>query len=311
MVDLTVIIPVFNESDNLTGFIKELNISLSRLNKSFEILAVNDGSTDNSLIVLKKLQNQYPKLKIFQLRKNYGKSVAYLIGFNKANGNICLTIDADGQDMPDQIPKLLALIQSGFPVVVGWRKYRQDSLFKKISSCLWNYLLKVFSGIDLHDVNCGLKAFQKNILKSEYFRGDFHRYLPVIIAMDGYKIAEVEVKHRPRIKGQSKYNVFRIFPAVFDFLTNMFLARYGYKPMHLFGPVGLFIFTLGMLINLYLLGIKLAGFPIGGRPLLTLGLLLTISGLQFLFTGFLGDLVIRNEDLNIEGYLDDKQKIII
>lgn len=308
---LSIIVPLFNEAENLRSLYRELNKFILSYRANAEIIFINDGSTDNSLAIFKSLIKTYPRLKVLSLRKNFGKSAAYLVGFSSAKGKIIVTVDGDGQDIPGEIPKLLSVIKKGYHVAIGWRKKRSDAFLKRLSSYVWNKILFLFSGIKLHDVNCGLKAFQKNILKPEYFRGDFHRYLPVIIGMDGYKIAEVEVKHRPRIKGQSKYNVLRVFPAIFDFLTNMFLARFGYKPMHLFGSIGSVVFLLGMLINFYLLIIKLSGQAIGGRPLLILGLLLTISGLQFIFTGFLGDLVIRNDDLNIEGYLDEKQKIFL
>ena len=300
---LSVIIPIYNEAENLIRFIPELDRALSKLSSEYELLAINDGSTDESMSVLTKLKKKYLRLKILSLRKNFGKSAAYLVGFTKAKGDIILTIDSDGQDMPEEIPKLLTVLKKGYQVVVGWRKKRSDPAPKKFSSFLWNKVLSISSGIKLHDVNCGLKAFRHEVLNSHYFRGDFHRYLPVIIAMDGYKATEVEVSHRKRLKGTSKYNYSRFFPALFDYATCMFLARFGFKPMHLFGSIGFFIFMLGMLINFYLLLIKLTGESIGGRPLLILGLLFTLAGLQLVFTGFLGDLIIRREDLSPEDYL--------
>ena len=208
--------------------------------------------------------------------------------------------------MPTEIEKLLKKISEGYDVVVGRRINRKDSVSKKTASLIWNYFLRLFSKVNLHDVDCGLKAFRKYVLKRDYLRGDFHRYLPVAIAMDGYLVTEVDVIHRQRKKGKSKYNFKRIFPAVFDFITNIFMARFGYKPMHLFGSVGLFILTFGMLINLYLFCLKLAGFSIGGRPLLILGLLLTMAGLQLVFTGFLADLVIKKEEFTADDFLPGK-----
>ena len=306
---ISVIVPIYNEAGNLTSLLAELNKSLAEISAGYEILAVDDGSTDNSLTELKKLKKLYGKLNILSLRKNFGKSVALMVGFTKSKGDIVVTIDADGQDVPSEIAVLLKEINKGFDVAVGWRKNRSDSFIKKMSSSLWNKLLYLFSGIKLHDVNCGLKVFKKEVLNSRYFLGDFHRYLPVAVAMDGYRVTEVTVKHRPRLKGISKYNYSRIFPAVFDFFTNMFLARYGLKPMHLFGQIGVLIIIPGLLINMYLLVLKISGNAIGGRPLLILGLLMTISGLQFIFTGLLGDLIIRNKDLSITEYLENDKQI--
>ena|SRR3989338_1904288 len=300
---LSVIIPVFNEEDNLPEFIPELNEAVAHLSNSYELLAVNDGSTDKSQTVLTKLEKRYRNLKVFTLRKNFGKSVAYLVGFTKATGDIIVTIDSDGQDKPQEIGKLLGQLKKGYQVVVGWRKNRSDTFLKKLSSLVWNKLLYLFSGIKLHDVNCGLKVFKKEVLNPRYFLGEFHRYLPVTIAMDGYRVTEIEVEHRSRLKGSSKYNYYRIFPAIFDFFTNMFLARFGLKPMHLFGSIGILIFTAGLLINFYLLIVKISGSSIGGRPLLILGLLFTLAGLQLIFTGFLGDLIIRREEISVEHYL--------
>lgn len=307
MKNLSIIVPVYNEAENLEDFFSELNSSIAKLNTKYELIAVNDGSTDKSFEILNKIKNRLPNLRIFTFRKNFGKSAAYLVGFTKAQGQYCLTIDSDGQDDPKEFKKLINKLDEGYDAIIGWRKKRSDNYLKKLVSLIWNNTLNLFSGINIHDSNSGLKAFKKAVLAPRYFRGDFHRYLPIILGMDGYKVTEVPVNHRPRAKGKSKYGFTRAFAGVSDFFTTIFLFRFGAKPMHFFGIFGLVVLFLGMIINLYLLFLKLQGISIGGRPILILGLLLTISGLQFIFTGVLGDLLVGLSEFPPSYYLKESR----
>lgn len=293
----SVIIPCFNEAKTLLILIDRIQKVFLKLQKSYEIIVIDDGSNDDTGKILKEIVFKVGKdiLHVYRFRKNSGKSAAYDLGFQKAKGKYCMTIDADLQDLPEEIPKLILTIDKGFDMVVGWRKKRNDSLLKNLESRIWNWLVNIIVRAKLHDANSGFKIMKKDALKFVSLQGEFHRYLPIILYLQGYRVGEIPVSHGKRIYGKSKYRLFKIIPAFFDFFTTIFIYKYGYKPMHFFGSFGGIFFSTGVLINLYLLFVKLQGKSIGGRPLLILGVLLTISGIQLIMTGFLGDLIIRSK----------------
>lgn len=308
----SIIVPSFNEGESLPILIKDLVEVFQKSGKPFEILCIDDGSTDNTLAVLVDLCKEYkPVLRAFHLRKNLGKSIVYNIGFYYARGDICVTIDADLQDAPSEVFKLIKKLDEGYDAVVGWRKIRKDSWSKKIASLLWNKVVSLLIRANFHDLNSGLKVLRRDVLISLYLYGDFHRYLPVLLYWEGYKVAEVPVIHRERQFGKSKYSFLRMFSGLFDLVTALFLRRFGRRPMHFFGGVGILLFLAGMCINIYLGLIKLQGLAIGGRPLLILGVLLTISGIQLVMAGFLADLIIRQDKVGPDITLIKKSLKII
>lgn len=305
MLKITLLISIYNEAPNLPILFEELaEVEKSLGHKYlFNLLCVNDGSTDETKKILVKLQKKFKNLQIYSLRKNYGKSMTYLVGFEKASGDIIVTLDADLQDDPSQIPLLIDKIEQGYDLVVGWRKRRKDEVQKRLSSFFWNKLLSFITKINLHDANCGIKAIRRKVLTGHFFQGDFHRYLPIVLGMEGFKVAEVEVRHRKRLHGSSKYNYWRFFSGFFDFLTTIFLMRYSMRPMHFFGIAGIVLLLIGLVIDAYLTILKISGQAIGGRPLLILGVLLIISGFQFIMTGFIADLIVKRDSPKPVSYI--------
>jgi glycosyltransferase involved in cell wall biosynthesis len=289
MVALSVVIPVFNEKESLHELYEGLSRVLQKVGREYEIIFVDDGSTDGSFEYLKKLHEKDGKVKVLKLRENYGKTIALVMGFKKASGGIVITLDADLQDDPEDIPRLLEKMSSGYDMVVGWRRQRMHELSKKLPSKVFNTLLAVFFKSRIHDTDCPLKAFKKNIAEIRIY-GDLHRYQPVLASMLGYRVAEIEVNHRPRVHGKSKYGVSRLPRGLMDLLTVKFLMTYASRPLHLFGVMGFTSGLLGFLISVYMVYLRLLGEKIGDRPLLILGVLLMVLGAQFISIGLLGEL---------------------
>jgi glycosyltransferase involved in cell wall biosynthesis len=262
----------------------------------YEILFIDDGSTDGSLAKLKELRNRDRQVKIVSFRKNYGKSAALSQGFKLAAGEIIITMDADLQDDPEEIPNLIDKINSGFDMVSGWKKKRNDPLSKTIPSKLFNRTTAILTGIRIHDFNCGLKAYRREVVKEIPVYGELHRYLPVLAHWLGYQVGEIVVKHHARRFGKTKYGLRRFFDGFFDLLTVLFLTRYRQKPMHLFGLLGLITFLLGSLILAYLTVLWFIGPGIGNRPLLFLGILLVIVGMQSFSIGLIGEMITNARD---------------
>lgn len=290
---ISAVVPVFNEQESLPSFYKRLAASLAKLDKSYEILFIDDGSTDDSLEILKKYAQKDKRIKIFSFRKNQGKSEALTLGFQLAKGDYVVTLDADLQDVPEEIESLYKKTKDGFELVCGWRKDRRDPIHKIISSKFFNAVAKLFWGLELHDYNCGLKLYSREAAKSLRLYGGMHRFIPLLAYGQGFLVTEVPVVHKPRAFGKSKYGFSKLWKDMPDILTMLFLTKYGKRPLHFFGTIGGSLFLIGTIVLIYLSWVHFMGHAIGDRPLLLLGILLLISGLQVLFTGFLADLLIN------------------
>jgi glycosyltransferase involved in cell wall biosynthesis len=293
--DLSVVIPIYNEKENIPKLYEELKEVLDKLNKSYEIIFVDDGSTDGSYEILKELAQKDPHVKVIRFRRNYGQTAAMYAGFQYAEGDVIVTMDGDLQNDPKDIPKLLEKIEEGYDIVSGWRKNRKDNfLTRTLPSKIANWLISKVTGVELHDYGCTLKAYRKEVAKNYRLYGDMHRFLPAVAKSFGAKVTEIVVNHRPRLYGKSKYGIGRTIRVILDILLVKFLNDYLNKPMYVFGGLGLLLGGLGFLVMLYLSVEKLFfGASIGGRPLLLLGVLLFLSGLQLLSTGIIAEVVIR------------------
>jgi glycosyltransferase involved in cell wall biosynthesis len=294
--ELSIIIPLYNEQDNLSELYQKLIKVLDSLNLSYEIIFVDDGSTDNSFNILKELYQRDPKVKVISFRKNFGKSAALAAGFDNTRGKIIITMDADLQDEPSEIPKLVEKIKEGYDLVSGWKYPRRDPLSKIIPSKIFNIFVSLFSGIKLHDLNCGFKAYRAQVIKEIDIYGELHRFLPVIAFQKGFKVTEIKVAHNPRKYGKSKFGPVRFIHGVLDFLTVMLLTKYTERPAHFFGGWGILSFILGFGICLYLTILWFLGQrPIGNRPLLFLGILLIIISIQLISLGLLGEIFVSRD----------------
>ncbi len=292
---LSVVIPVYNEEDNIAPLLVSLERALSNLNKPFEVIVVDDGSHDQTLAKLKALKPRYPWLKIIALRRNFGQSAAFTAGIDHARGEIIVTMDGDLQNDPADIPKLLSKIEEGYDVVSGWRKDRRDPLIsRKIPSFLANFLISRLTKVRLHDYGCSLKAYRAEVIKGITIYGELHRFIPVLVSLGGARVTEVEVRHHPRRFGRSKYGLSRTYRVLLDLLLVLFFRKFATKPLHIFGLTGGIMLFLGFIIESYLTFLKFfLGQKIGHRPLLILGVLLILAGINLLGTGLLAELVIR------------------
>lgn len=304
---ISVVIPLLNEALGLKEVHREVTSVLNNLKVAYEIIFVDDGSTDRSFRVLEKLSNKENNIKVIQFTRTYGKSAALAAGFQEARGDIIITMDADLQDNPEEIPHLMARMEEGFDLVSGWRYKRKDNFFKKISSRVFNIVTSFLTGLKIHDFNCGLKAYKREVVKGIRLYGELHRFIPALVSWQGYRVGEVKVEHRPRKYGKTKFGTSRFFSGFFDLLTTLFITRYTTKPLHFFGATGLILFSLGFCINLVLLIWKYTvGLIISsGRPLLflILGIFLIVVGLQFFAIGLLGEMIINSSQERKEYYL--------
>lgn len=291
---ISIVIPLYNEVESLPELYHQI-INVVRENKyNYEIIFVDDGSDDGSLDVIKKIRKGDKNVKFISFRRNYGKSAALAVGFEHAKGDIIITMDADLQDDPREIPNLLKKLNEGFDLVSGWKKKRYDPISKTIPSRIFNFVVSTLTGIKIHDFNCGLKAYRKEVTQDIKVYGELHRYLPVLAHWAGYKIGEVVVQHHPRKYGKTKFGASRFIKGFLDLLTVMFTTRYFKRPLHLFGSVGIFIFALGFGITFYLSLLKLIeNITLSNRPLFILGVMLTIVGIQFISIGLLGEMMTR------------------
>jgi glycosyltransferase involved in cell wall biosynthesis len=294
---ISIVIPLYNEEESIRPLSFEIRKVLKSIACDFEVLFVDDGSTDKSLKNIKEITRTDPKFKYVSFRKNYGKSAALQIGFKNITGDAVITMDADLQDDPNEIPGLIQKLEEGYDLVSGWKKKRYDPFIKRISSKFFNFVTGVMSGIKIHDFNCGLKAYRREVLKNINVYGELHRYMPVLADWQGFKISEIIVKHHPRRFGKTKYGISRFFKGFIDLLTVMFVTRYVKRPMHLFGFLGAFAFLLGIVVNGYLTYEWISGKALSNRPLLFFGILLIIVGLQFFSVGLLGEIMVHsNQD---------------
>ena len=294
--DLTVVIPLFNEVDSLQELMNQLSGAIQPLDIKYEIIFVDDGSKDGSVELLKKFHETDSHVKIIQFRKNYGKAAALSAGFNKAMGEIVITMDADLQDDPAEIPRLMAKINEGNDLVSGWKKKRFDPLSKRLPSKFFNYIVSRVAGIRLHDFNCGLKAYRKEVTDTLNLYGEFHRFTPVLAHWAGFQVTEAVVQHRPRKYGTTKYGIARFTNGCFDLITIAFLSKFKKRPLHLFGIAGLISLLVGSGISLYLAFQRIfAQQFLSNRPLLFLGVLLIIVGIQFISLGLLGEMITETQ----------------
>jgi glycosyltransferase involved in cell wall biosynthesis len=288
----SVVVPLYNEEESLEELHRRLTLVMQPLSENFEIIFVDDGSTDNSFSVLKILHEKDSRVKVIQFRKNFGKASALSAGFKKAQGNIIITIDADLQDLPEEIPTLLKKIEAGFELVSGWKVKRKDPVVRKVASRVFNFVTSFNTGVKLHDFNCGLKCYKREVIEELNLYGELHRYIPAIANWKGFKVGEVSVDHHPRMHGKSKFGSERYLRGLFDLLTVIMLTKYPEKPLHFFGLLGTILSFSGLAITVYLGIVRLSGKWIGNRPLLLLGILLLILGVQFIFFGLMGELIV-------------------
>jgi glycosyltransferase involved in cell wall biosynthesis len=295
--DLSIVIPLYNEEESLPELISWIDRVVKLEKLETEVILIDDGSTDSSWEIIRQLQAEYPIIKAIKFRRNYGKSAGLNAGFRKASGKLVMTMDADLQDSPDEIPLLITfLTENEFDLVSGWKKVRHDPVSKTWPSKLFNRVTQQMSGIELNDFNCGLKIYRREVIKSVQLYGEMHRYIPVIAKWSGFKrIGEKVVEHRARKYGVSKFGIERFFNGFLDLLTLFFLGKFGKRPMHFFGTIGIFSFLAGLCILFYLSISKLF-FQTEGmatRPLFYLGILTVIVGTQLFLTGFLAELIVR------------------
>ncbi|MCX7797068.1 MAG: glycosyltransferase family 2 protein [Melioribacter sp.] len=301
---VSIIIPLYNEEESLKPLYNELKKTLKNISCDHEIIFVDDGSTDKSLNVIKELARIDNRVHYLSFRTNYGKSAALQIGFKHASGDVIITMDADLQDDPEEIPNLLRKLEEGYDLVSGWKKKRYDPMIKRYSSRFFNFVTRLFSKVKIHDFNCGLKAYRRAVVQSINVYGELHRYIPVLAGWKGFSITEIPVKHHPRRYGKTKFGVSRFFKGFLDLITVIFTVRFIKRPMHLFGFVGLLTAFLGGFISLWLTYEKFfLGKGINNRPIFFLGILLIIVGIQFFAIGLLGELFVHN-------FQNDKEYVI-
>ena len=288
---ISVVVPVHDEERSVRLLYDELQAALEPLGHDWEVLYVDDGSTDGTFAALTRLQAHEPGVRIVRLRRNFGKASALAAGFAQAAGGVVVTIDGDLQDDPSEIPRLLVKLEEGFDLVSGWKTRRRDPWRRRVLSRAFNGVTSRLSGLRLHDFNCGLKAYRAEVLRGLRLYGELHRFLPVLAHYRGFRVTELPVNHRPRRHGRSRYGMERYLRGFFDLLTVTFMGRYRYRPLHLFGSVGLVLGLVGFALLTYLTALKATGEAIGGRPLLTLGVLLVVVGIQLFSLGLVGELV--------------------
>jgi dolichol-phosphate mannosyltransferase len=288
---VSVVVPVHEEERTVALLFEELQAALDPLGQPWEAVFVDDGSTDGSFAALTRLHDANDNVRVVRLRRNFGKAAALAAGFANAQGGVVVTIDADLQDDPAEIPRLLAKLDEGFDLVSGWKAHRRDPITRRALSRIFNWVTGRVSGLRLHDLNCGLKAYRAEVVQGLRLYGELHRFIPVLAHYRGHRIAELPVNHRPREHGRSRYGVERYLRGFLDLLTVSFIGRYRYRPLHLFGGLGLGLGALGFGVLVYLTVLKIGGEAIGRRPLLILGVLLVVVGLQFFSLGLISELI--------------------
>jgi len=295
VLDYSIVIPVYNEEANIYPLYRELKPVMEKIGKRYEILFVDDGSRDRTYRFLKNLHEKDRKVRIVKLRKNYGQTAAMSAGFDNARGEVIITMDGDLQNSPSDIPRLIAQINRGYDVVSGWRFNRKDpGLSKKIPSKMSNKLARYITGLPLHDFGCTLKAYRKEALEDVELYGEMHRYIPALVAWQGYSVTELKVEHRPRTRGQTKYGASRLLRGFLDLMNIRFWSKYSTRPLHFFGKIGTFSFAIGFLIGLYKMIMRFFfGEGLEAGPLLIFAVMLIILGVQLIMFGFLGEIMVR------------------
>lgn len=290
---LSIILPIKNEAGSLKELYSEISEQLTKGLFEYEIIAVNDGSTDRSLEIMEGLAKADSRFKVLNLSKNYGQTAAMSAGIDCASGDIFITMDADLQNDPADIPKFLEMINQGYDVVAGWRKKRKDNIIRRTPSVIANKLISLITGVALHDYGCTMKAYRKEIIEGVRFYGEMHRFMPAYVAWNGARIQEMVVNHRPRKYDQTKYGISRTFRVILDLLTVKFLMTYLTKPMHFFGQAGLSLLFLSIISGLAAVILRFNGVHFIQTPLPLLTVLLIITGVQFILMGILAEILIR------------------
>jgi glycosyltransferase involved in cell wall biosynthesis len=298
--DVSIVIPLLNEEASLRELHRAIRAAMDPLGLEWEVVFVDDGSTDSSMDILRGLHAENGNVTVLSFGRNLGKSAALAVGFREASGRAVITMDADLQDDPSEIPRMLAALEEGYDLVSGWKKERKDPLSKRLPSRVFNGVARAVTGLTLHDMNCGLKAYRAEVVKTIRIYGELHRYTPVLAHWAGFRVTEIPVRHHARRFGRTKYGVERFTRGFFDLITVLFLRRYVTRPLHLFGAIGALLFLGGFAIGVYLTVLKIMGEAIGRRPLLTLGILLMVIGGQFVSVGLLGEMVanLRSDDFS-------------
>lgn len=306
--DLTVIVPAFNEEKSLPGLFEDLSSALEKTGSAWEALFVDDGSTDGTFDVMRGLHEKNPsRVRILRLRRRFGKAAALTAAFREARGRIIATMDADGQDRPENIEKMLAAIEDGADFVCGWRRKRKDSFFKNASSGLYNRAARILTGTRLHDINCGLKTFRREVVEDLELTGDLHRIVPLMAAWKGFRVTEVEVEHEKRKTGKTKYGLMKSPHGLLDLAMFAVLSRYSKRPGHLLGALGALMLIAGLAILGFFIGIKISGGTVAPRyPLFVLGVLLVVTGVQMILAGFITETINYNLSARAEFSVAEK-----
>lgn len=301
-IDVSIILPAKDEAKSIPILIKEISSILIKTKKTYEIIIVDDGSKDNTKEIIKKLKNN--KVQLISHRGNLGKSQALQTGFNQARGDTIITMDADLQDDPKEIPNFLRELKS-YDVVSGWKKKRYDPISKKIPSKIFNKLVNILTGLNIHDINCGFKAYKRECVMQLNLYGELYRFIPLLLYKENFTIGEIKVNHRPRKYGKSKFGIGRNIKGFIDLITIIFLTGYIKRPGHFFGSIGIFFFILGMLIETYIAGLRIFTGSIQYHyPLMMMGILLMVIGVQLFSTGLLAELIIYTTQKNAKKNLE-------
>jgi glycosyltransferase involved in cell wall biosynthesis len=307
---ISVVVPVRDEERTVEPLYEELAAALESRGESWEVVFVDDGSRDGTQAALVRLHAATPNVRVVRLRRNVGKAAALDAGFREVEGDVVVTIDGDLQDDPVEIPRLLAKLDEGYDLVTGWKAHRNDPFTRRMLSKVFNTVTGRLSGVRLHDMNCGLKAFRVEVARELDLYGELHRFIPVLAHDLGFRVTELSVNHRPREHGRSRYGMERYLRGFFDLLTVTFMSRYRHRPLHLFGGLGLVLGAIGTGILVYLTVVKLTGEPIGRRPLLLLGVLLVVVGIQFLSLGLLSELLTSQHRERLRA-IDDRSSRLV
>ncbi len=290
--EVSVLVPVLDEEGTVQELADRVGTVLEGLGRSFEIIFIDDGSRDGTVERIRQAHASDSRVRLVRLRRNFGKAAALSAGFDSASGRLVVTMDGDLQDHPEEIPRMLAALEEGdLDLVSGWKRTRHDPVSKRYPSKLYNWVTRRLAKVELHDFNCGFKVYRREVLERVAIYGELHRYIPVLAHEQGFRVGEIEVEHHPRTSGVSKYGWDRFYKGLLDLITVLFITRYARRPLHLFGVVGLIFLGAGFLINSYLAILWFQGEWLSNRPLLLLGTLLMVMGIQILTTGLLGEMI--------------------
>ena len=295
MVKLSIILPVYNEEENVPVIYEELKSVLDKINKNYEIIFIDDGSTDKTFEVLEKLHKKNPKVKIIKFRKNFGQSAALQAGFDNCRGEIVVSMDSDLQNNPRDIPKLIEKLDEGYDCVCGWRHKREDSFSKKVLSKIASLMRRPLIGTDLHDFGCTFRVYKKDCVKELELYGEMHRYIPPMLRWKGFRVSEMEVNHRKRLHGKTKYNCKRVMKGFVDMINVWFWQKYSQRPLHIFGGLGLVCSSIGFFVGFLAFYWRLfKGVDLSSTPLPLFAVFMVMIGIQFFISGLMADISIKN-----------------